>query len=176
MAADRGTNRETETMKFRQVEDKTDGTVKRDDLKPGDKVEIYGAPHAVAAPGQSHFAWCMEGMGGGDFVAPVYRIRITGQDDSGKLTWDRVPTGLTPVRWEELEHNDLFASSSGLLVRRYKPGGYGLNFDGEDVHTMGFDGCYTYSGDSTLDPPFYRAEICGFEPGDDGGTLLWRRI
>ena len=159
-------------MKLRQAEDRGAGPVDRKDLNPGDKVEDSGRPYLIRAKGSEYFACNMDtGYLTNHRPGPLFRIRITGTDDDGKLTWKRIGTEPKRVTQDDLVAGDWVSCDGALCVV----------YDGEATR-YGHPICaFTADGHRALwhsgNRIIYRAEICGFEPGENGedGTLIWRR-
>ena len=79
------------TMQLRQIEDREARPVDKTDLKPGDFAEWNGNAHVICERYVNWFAHRLDGSGGSDLGTDIYRIRITGWDEHGKLTWERIP-------------------------------------------------------------------------------------
>ena len=156
-------------MKLRQAEDRGAGPVDRKDLNPGDKVEDSGRPYLIRAKGNEYFACNMDTGYLTNFLGTIYRIEVTGEKD-GKLTCKRI-TEPTRVTQDDLVAGDWVSCGGALCVV----------YDGEATR-YGHPICaFSADGHRALyqhgNRIIYRAEICGFEPGENGedGTLLWRR-
>ena len=166
-------------MKLRQEEDKGAGPVDKRDLNPGDYVERRRCAYFVTGGGRAQvkaFAVSLSHCGDSDEMdvgagSPIYRIEITGTEN-GKLTWKRIGTEPKRVTQDDLVAGD-WVSCDGALCVVY--GGEATRY-GHPICAFSADGHRAlWQHDNCI--IIYRAEICGFEPGENGedGTLLWRR-
>jgi len=154
-------------MKFRQVESER-RSVDRKDLKAGDYVEYCGGAFVVCGGELVWFAFRLDGREHGPLADPVYRIRITGEDDDGKLTWERIQVKPKPVTWNKLKAGDWFCYEYNLYVAH----GGGARLCREQVIAFSADGQTSLvASDHDI---LYRAEPCGFELEDCEPVILWR--
>ena len=145
-------------MKLRQVEAAI-GPIDRDSLIAREFVEGNETPYIMQSPCREYLATNLwTGENASLQYAKLFRIRITGEDDDGKLTWKRIPAEPKPVDPDDLACGALISQAGTLCVVH-------VNAERILCTALGIADA-TYFADAG---PCYRARIVGFEDGE----LLW---